>query len=111
MNISDGIAIAELIVAFIGIIVGIIGGKELRAANEIKVQFRDLKTKIEKIELNNSQVANTINNNGIGVKDTEYLVKKVVDDKIEELPKVHYGYEEPGNSMGKDGDIYLKIEK
>ena len=66
MGTSDWIALGELIVAIIGIIVGIIGGKEIREANKLKIQFGDLKAEIERLEISNSQIAQTINNNGLG---------------------------------------------
>lgn len=78
---SDWIALGELIIGIIGIIVGVIGGKELKEANNIKVQFRDLKAEIEKIELNNSQVATTINNNGADASTVGYIA----GDKAKEM--------------------------
>lgn len=48
MNISDWIALAGVIVGIIGIIVGYIGGKELREANNIKIKIRDVEAKYRK---------------------------------------------------------------
>ena len=76
MGTSDWIALGELIVAIIGIIVGIIGGKEIREANKLKIQFGDLKAEIERLEISNSQIAQTINNNGLGYKDTKCCGRK-----------------------------------
>lgn len=81
MGTSDWIALGELIVAIIGIIVGIIGGKEIREANKLKIQFGDLKAEIERLEISNSQIAQTINNNGLGYKDTKEVAEDVVDEK------------------------------
>lgn len=106
---SDWISFAELLVGIIGLIVGVIGGKELHEANKLKIQIKKLEAKIEKIEITNSQVANTINNNGLNVADTEYLAEKVVATEVDKLPKIRYGTEPPGNSIGKNGDIYMQI--
>lgn len=95
MSVSDWIAIGELLVAIIGIVVGCIGGKELHEANKIKVQFSDLNAKIKKIEVNDSQVAKIINNNGVGVKDTEYIADKIVDEKIKNKPGIIISEKEP----------------
>lgn len=54
MGASDWIALGELIVAIIGIIIGCIGGKELKKANELKIKFRDIETKIDKLEISSS---------------------------------------------------------
>ena len=104
MNASDWIALGELLV---GIIVGCIGGKELREAKKIKVKFRDIENKIEKLEINNSQIAQTINNNGIGVKDAEYIAEKKVDEKTKNKPDIIYSKDEPSGL--KDGDIWQQI--
>lgn len=106
MGTSDIIALGELIVAIIGIIVGLIGGKEIKEANELKIQFRDLKAKVKKIELNNSQIAQTINNNGMGYKDTKDLAEDVVKEKTKNKPDVIYSKDEPENP--KNGDIWIK---
>lgn len=106
MGTSDIIALGELIVAIIGIIVGLIGGKEIKEANELKIQFRDLKAKVKKIELNNSQIAQTINNNGMGYKDTKDLAEDVVKEKTKNKPDVICSKEEPENL--KNGDIWIK---
>lgn len=107
MEISDWIALGELLVAVIGIIVGCIGGKELKEANNIKIRLGDIETKIEKIDINNSQVANTINNNGVGVKDVEYVAEKIVDEKTKHKPNVYCSKEEPEGL--KAGDFWLQI--
>lgn len=87
MGISDLIALGELVVAIIGIIVGCIGGKELKEANRIKIKFVDMEAKIKKLEINSSQIAHIINN-GIGVKDAEYVAGKIVDEKIQNKPDI-----------------------
>lgn len=107
MSISDWIALGELLIAIIGIIVGCIGGKELHEANKIKVQFDNLDAKIKKIEVNASQVAKIINNNGLGAKDTEYLAGKIVDEKIKNKPDVIISKEEPKEL--KPGGIWLQV--
>ena len=71
MELSNWIALGELIVAIIGIFVGVIGTKEIREANKLKIQFKDLKAKVEKLEISNSQIAQTINNIGLVYKDTK----------------------------------------
>lgn len=81
MGISEWLSVIDIVVAIIGIVVGCIGGQQLKEANRLKIQFRDLKNKIEKIEVNNSQVAQTINNNGMGYKDTKELAESVVAEK------------------------------
>lgn len=110
MNISDWIAIVDTLIALIGIIVGVIGAKEIKAANELKVQVKELKAQIEKIEITNSQVATTINNHGIGIKDTEMISERIVNEKIAQQPQIYYGTEKPSEQLGKDGDMYIKIE-
>lgn len=85
MSASEWIALGELVVAIIVGIVGFIGGKELHEANKLKVQIGELNSKIEKIELNNSQVANTINNNGIGLKDAMDAANMVVEEKTKNM--------------------------
>lgn len=106
MDISDWIALGELTIGVIGIIIGIIGGKELHEANKIKVQFGDLNAKVDKIVVNNSQVAGTINNNGLGVKDTEHIASKIVDEKTKNKPDIYYGKESPKDL--KTGDVFLQ---
>lgn len=104
MGISDLIALGELVVAIIGIIVGCIGGKELKEANRIKIKFVDMEAKIKKLEINSSQIAHIINN-GIGVKDAEYVAGKIVDEKIQNKPDIFVSDEEPQNP--KEGDIWV----
>lgn len=100
MGTSDWIALGELIVAIIGIIVGIIGGKEIREANKLKIQFGDLKAEIERLEISNSQIAQTINNNGLGYKDTKEVAEDVVDEKTKNKPDIIMSKEEPQNAKG-----------
>lgn len=111
MNISEWIAIADTLIALIGIIVGAIGAREMKTANELKVQVKELKAQIEKIEIKDSQVATTINNHGIGIKDTEMISERVTNEKIAQLPRIYYGTEDPSEQFGKDGEIYIKIEE
>lgn len=85
MTTSDWIALGELFIGIIGIVVGFIGGKELHEANKLKIQFRDLSAKIEKIEVSNSQVAHTINNNGLSLKETEDIAVKIVNENMPEM--------------------------
>ena len=108
MSVSDWIALGELLVAIIGIVVGCIGGKELHEANKIKLKFSDLNAKIEKIEVNASQVAETINNNGLDAKDTEYLAGKIVDEKIKNKPDIFLSEKEPEES---ESCIWFQILK
>ena len=108
MSTSDWIALGELIVAIIGIIIGCIGGKELKEANKVKVKFRDIETKIEKLEISSSQIAHIINNNGIGVKDAEYVAEKIVEEKTKNKPNVFVSKEKPTNLQ--EGDIWFRVE-
>lgn len=105
MDLSEWIALGELVVAIIGIIVGCVGGKELKEANELKIQFGDLETKIEKLEISNSQIAQTINNNGIGYRDAKDLVEDVVEEKTKNMSEVYYSNDEPKNV--KDRGIWI----
>nr|DAP20095.1 MAG TPA: Protein of unknown function (DUF1043) [Caudoviricetes sp.] len=106
METSDLIALGELIVAIIGIIIGIVGGKELKEANKLKIQFGDLKAKIEKLEISNSQIAQTINNNGLGYKDTKEVAEDVVNEKTKNKPDIIMSKEEPHNA--KERTIWIK---
>lgn len=106
METSDLIALGELIVAIIGIIIGIVGGKEIKEANKLKIQFGDLKAKIEKLEISNSQIAQTINNNGLGYKDTKEVAEDVVNEKTKNKPDIIMSKEEPHNA--KEGTIWIK---
>ena len=106
MGTSDWIALGELVVAIIGIIVGIVGGKEIREANKLKIQFGDLKAKIEKLEISNSQIARTINNNGLGYKDTKEIAEDVVNEKTKNKPDIIMSKEEPQNA--KEGTIWIQ---
>lgn len=108
MNFSEWVGLGELIVGILGIIVGIIGGKELKEANDIKMQLRDIHSKIEKIELKHSQVAHTINNNGLNLADTEHVATKIVEEKTKYKPNVFVSNEEPQNL--KEGDIWINLQ-
>lgn len=99
MELSNWIALGELIVAIIGIFVGVIGTKEIREANKLKIQFKDLKAKVEKLEISNSQIAQTINNNGLGYKDTKEVAEDVVNEKVKNKPDVIMSKEEPRNKQ------------
>lgn len=105
MNISDWIALAGVIVGIIGIIVGYIGGRELREANNIKIKIRDVEAKIEKIEISNSQIAKTINNNGLGIADTEFIANRIVKEKTKNKPDFISSDESPENI--ELGDIWI----
>lgn len=104
MGTSDLIALGELMVAIIGIIVGCIGGRELKEANRIRIKFGDMEAKIEKLEINSSQIAHIINN-GIGVKDAEYVAGKIVDEKTQNKPDMFVSDEEPQNA--KEGSMWV----
>lgn len=105
MEASDWIAIGELVIAVLGIVVGCIGGKELKEANKLKIQIGELEAKIEKVEIRKSQMANTINNNGLGYKDTKELAQEIVDEKTKNKPDIIFSDTEPENL--KDGDIWI----
>lgn len=111
MDISEWISLGNFVVGVIGLIVGIIGGKELHEAKKLKIAIKEMKVQIEKMDISNSQVATTIHNNGLNLKDVDYVTNKIVDQKIEELPKIRSGYGPPDNSLGKDGDIYIQLEE
>ncbi len=106
MEPSEWIEVGNLLVGVVGIILSIIGGKELHEANKLKIQFRDLNAKIDKIEVNNSQVAQTINNNGLGLRDTEEVATRIVDEKTKNKPDVVVSKEEPQGL--KEGDIWIQ---
>lgn len=115
MGTSDCIAligviatIIGVIVAIIGIIVGQKGKKALEEVNEIKIKFGDIETKIKNLEINNSQIASIINNNGIGIKDAEYIAEKVVDKKTENKPDMFYSEEVPEDAKQFSGWISSK---
>ena len=95
MGSSEWIALGELIVAIIGVIVGIVGGKEIKEANKLKIQFRDLNTKIEKLEISNSQIAQIINNNGLSYRDTKEVAEDVANEKTKNKPDIIMSEEEP----------------
>lgn len=103
MEISDWIALGELIVGIIGIVVGVIGGKELKEANKLKIQFKNLNTRVDKIEVNNSQILQIINNKGLGYRDVKELAEDVVDKKTINKPDIIISEEEP-----KTGDIWIQ---
>lgn len=107
MGLEEWIGVGELVIGIIGIIVGCIGSKELKEANKLKIQFRDLNAKIDKIEVNNSQVAQTINNNGLGLRDTEEVATRIVDEKTKNKPDVVMSKEEPQGL--KEGDIWIQL--
>ena len=43
------------------------------------------------------------------INDNELANKGYIDDKIESLPIIYSGDDEPSNDLGKDGDIYIKL--
>lgn len=95
MDISNWISLGELIVAIIGIVVGFIGGKELKQANNIKAQIDTINSRIDKIEVSNSQIAHTINNNGLGYKDTKDVARDIVKQETEDFHGVILSESEP----------------
>lgn len=105
METSDWIALGELIVAIIGIIVGIIGGKEIKEAYKLKIQFGDLNAKIEKLEISNSQITQIINNMGLGYEDTKQIAKDVVKEKTKNKPDIIISKDEPNHV--KKGTIWI----
>ncbi len=109
MGLSEWIALGELVIAIVGIAVGCIGGKELKEANKLKIQVGELNSKIEKIEIKNSQMANIINNNGLGYRDAKELAEDIVGEKTKNKPDVFYSVEEPKNL--KEGDIWINLQK
>ena len=106
MGSSEWIALGELIVAIIGVIVGIVGGKEIKEANKLKIQFRDLNAKIEKLEISNSQIAQIINNNGLSYGDTKEVAEDVVNEKTKNKPDITMSKEEPQDAP--NGTYWLK---
>ncbi len=63
-----------------------------------------METKIKKLEINSSQIAHIINN-GIGVKDAEYVAGKIVDEKTQNKPDIFVSDEEPQNA--EEGSIWV----
>lgn len=106
MGISEQLSVINIVVAIIGIVVGCIGGQQLKEANQLKIQFRDLKSKIEKIEVNNSQVVQTINNNGMGYKDTKELAESVDAEKTKNKPDIFVSKEIPQEVP--EGSIWIQ---
>lgn len=105
-NYDNIIGVMGVVVAIIGIIVGCCGKKQLKAANELKIQVGELKAEVEKLEISDSQFAKVINNNGIDLKDADYLVNKTVNEKSRNKPDVIYSDEEPHSQ--KNGDVWMK---
>ncbi len=101
-NFDNIIGVLGLVIAIVGIVVGIIGRKSLK-------EVKNIKTQIKNSNVGTNQTANTINNNGLSVKDTEYIAGQVADQKIDKLPVIRTGTTPPDNKLGKNGDIYLQI--
>lgn len=76
-NFDNIIGTLGLLIAIIGAIVGVIGKKQLSEAKKIVNNFKDS-------NVNNSQVAGTINNNGIGYKDTVDIAASVTEEKLKD---------------------------
>ena len=104
------------IAGFIGFIFGILSKKK---AEECEKKILNINTEIDTIHKeitkvtnvvkgNNSQIAQTINNSGIGLKDADYLMNRIVDEKTKNKPNVYYSKEEPNNL--KEGDVWLQIQ-
>lgn len=103
----EWINIADIVVAAIGIIVGIIGGKEIKEANTLKVQIKELNARIDKVEVNNSQVANVINNNnsGLSLTETENVATRIAKEHTKDIHKVYWEGENSNDI--KKGDILI----
>lgn len=104
-TLSDWIDISSVAVAIIGIIVGCIGGKELKISNEIKTSIKSLETKIDKLDIKDSQIATTITNTntniGLDMADTENIAHRIVDERTQGFKKITYSNTEP-ESVEKD---------
>lgn len=97
-NFDNIIGSLGLIVAVIGIIVGIIGKKELTEAKRIV-------NKIENSNVNNSQFAKVIKNEGNDYINTKEIVKDLVEPKLENKPDIYMQDEKPESH--KKGDIWI----
>ena len=102
-NFDNIIGVIGTIVGIIGTIVGIVGHKELKEAKNIK-------TEISNSTVGHNQTAESITNtyNGIGVEDAEHIAKKAVEEGTKDIPIIRSGDTPPDNSIGKDGDVYIK---
>ena len=97
-NFNNIVGTLGLVIAIIGIVVGVIGKKQLAEAKKIVNNFKDS-------NVSNSQVAGTINNNGIGAKDTIDLATMVTDEK---LKNHHVIWTEKDNPQDvKNGDYMI----
>lgn len=107
MGPSEWISIVDIAVAAIGIITGIIGGKEIKEANTLKIQIKELNARIDKVEVNNSQIANVINNNttGLSLTETENVATRIAKEHTRDINKVYWEGEE--NTDIKNGDIRI----
>lgn len=107
MQISDWISIGELIVAVIEIITGVIVSKGVHEVKKVKNQIGELYAKIDKIEINNSQMAQIINNNqGLDYVNTKQVVDDVIAPKMENVPKLYYQNAEP---QVPDGEQAIRL--
>lgn len=92
------IGLIGVLTGIIGLFVGGIGIKLIKTNNSLK---------LNKSEVKNSQVANTINNKmGLSVEDTEYVATKIVEEKTKNKPDVYMGKEPPKDAP--DGSFWLK---
>lgn len=94
------------VIGIIGIVTGIVGGINIHNAMKIKVTISKLESKIEQIEVKNSQLAQTINNYGLSYRDTKDIVEEVTDQKTKNKPDVYYSKEEPVNAP--EGSIWIQ---
>jgi hypothetical protein len=97
-NFDNIIGTLGLLIAIIGAIVGVIGKKQLSEAKKIVNNFKDS-------NVNNSQVAGTINNNGIGYKDTADIAASVTEERLKDFHMTWNDSDNPQNI--KKGDYQI----
>lgn len=86
----------DSIIGVLGLILTVIGSVELSEAYKIKIRIKKLEQFIinaDKIE--SSQVAQTINNNGLGYNDTKEVASEVVKQATKNKPDFYMSEEEP----------------
>lgn len=100
-----------------GIIEGsnLIFQSEKGAANGVATLDADGKLPTEQLPnlKNGSTIQQTVDNlnNNLNTHnhDSRYYTETEINEKITALPKIYYGTADPDDSVGKDGDVYMKI--
>lgn len=112
------------IFGIVGGIVGVVGfvyGKfAKKKAEECEKKIISISTEIDTIHKevtkvknvvngNNSQIAQTINNSGMGYKDTAELVNERIEEKTKDMHRTVYSQEEPTNL--ENGDVWINLHE